>query len=78
MNVQELLVKSLEDAEFDIYQATDVETVDAACQKALSDIHGAEVAQLFSDGQVEAWKSRIQQVVDFRRASLEWKNEQKN
>ena len=36
MDVYELLTKSLEDAEFDIYNATDVDAVDTARRKALA------------------------------------------
>ena len=73
MDVFELLTKSLEDAEFDIYHATDVSDVDAARRKALADIHGAEQAQMFSEAEAESWRKRITDVSTFRRTSLEWR-----
>lgn len=72
MDVYELLVKSLEDAEFDIYHGTDVENVDATRRKALADIHGAKEAEMFSETEAESWKQRIERVATFRRASLKW------
>jgi hypothetical protein len=73
MDVYELLTKSLEDAELDIYNGTDVENVDSARRKALADIHGAQVAEMFSETEAENWKKRIEKVTAFRRASLEWR-----
>ena len=73
MDVFELLTKSLEDAEFDIYNATDVDAVDTARRKALADIHGAEQAKMLSESEAEGWRKRITDVSTFRRASLEWR-----
>ena len=73
MDVFELLAKSLEDAEFDIYHATDVSDVDTARRKALADIHGAEQAKMLSEAEAESWRKRITDVSTFRRASLEWR-----
>ena len=73
MDVFELLTKSLEDAEFDIYHATDVSDVDAARRKALADIHGAEQAKMLSEAEAESWRKRITDVSTFRRTSLEWR-----
>lgn len=73
MDVFELLAKSLEDAEFDIYHATDVTDVDTARRKALADIHGAEQAKMLSEAEAESWRKRITDVSTFRRASLEWR-----
>lgn len=73
MDVFELLTKSLEDAEFDIYHATDVTDVDTARRKALADIHGAERAKMLSEAEAESWRKRITDVSTFRRASLEWR-----
>ena len=73
MDVYELLTKSLEDAEFDIYNATDVDAVDTARRKALADIHGAERAKMLSESEAEGWRKRITDVSTFRRASLEWR-----
>lgn len=73
MDVFELLTKSLEDAEFDIYHATDVTDVDTARRKALADIHGAEEAKMLSAKEAESWRKRITDVSTFRRASLEWR-----
>lgn len=73
MDVFKLLTKSLEDAEFDIYHATDVSDVDAARRKALADIHGAEQAKMLSEAEAESWRKRIMDVSTFRRASLEWR-----
>ena len=73
MDVFELLTKSLEDAEFDIYHATDVTDVDAARRKALADIHGAEQAKMLSEAEAESWRKRITDVSTFRRTSLEWR-----
>lgn len=73
MDVLELLTKSLEDAEFDIYNASDVSDVDTARRKALADIHGAREAEVFSESEAESWKKRIETVATFRRASLEWR-----
>ena len=73
MDVFELLTKSLEDAEFDIYHATDVTDVDTARRKALADIHGAEQAKMLSEAEAESWRKRITDVSTFRRASLEWR-----
>lgn len=73
MDVYELLTKSLEDAEFDIYNASDVSDVDTARRKALADIHGAREAGMFSEAEADSWKKRIEDVSTFRRASLEWR-----
>lgn len=73
MDVFELLTKSLEDAEFDIYNATDVSDVDAARRKALADIHGGREAGMLSEAEAESWRKRITDVSTFRRASLEWR-----
>lgn len=73
MDVFELLTKSLEDAEFDIYNAADVDAVDTARRKALADIHGAEEAKMLSTAEAESWRKRITDVSTFRRASLEWR-----
>ena len=73
MDVFELLTKSLEDAEFDIYHATDVTDVDTARRKALADIYGAEQAKMLSEFEAESWRKRITDVSTFRRTSLEWR-----
>ena len=73
MDVFELLAKSLEDAEFDIYHATDVTDVDTARRKALADIYGAEQAKMLSEFEAESWRKRITDVSTFRRTSLEWR-----
>ena len=73
MDVYELLTKSLEDAEFDIYNATDAATVDTARRKAMADIYGAEQAKMLSAAEAEGWRKRITDVSTFRRASLEWR-----
>ncbi len=73
MDVYELLTKSLEDAEFDIYNATDVDAVDTARRKALADIHGAQQAKMLSESEAEGWRRRITDVGTCRRASLEWR-----
>lgn len=73
MDVFELLTKSLEDAEFDIYHATDVTDVDTARRKALADIHGGREAGMLSEAEAESWRKRITDVSTFRRASLEWR-----
>lgn len=75
MDVYELLIKSLEDAEFDIYHAADTATVEDARRKALADIHGGEVSRILSQTEVESWKKCIENVATFRRASLEWREE---
>lgn len=76
MDVLELLTKSLEDTEFDIYNAIDVADVVAARRKALADIHGGREAGMLSETEAESWKKRIEDVSTFRRASLEWREEQ--
>jgi len=73
MDVYELLTKSLEDAEFDIYNSSDVGDVDTARRKALADIHGGREAKILSESEAESWEKRIQSVATFRRASLEWR-----
>lgn len=78
MSVYEMLTKSLEDAEIDIYHATDVAVVEELRRKALADIHGAEKAKMLSEFEVESWKKRITEVSEFRCASLRWQDEQKN
>lgn len=75
MDVCQLLTKSLEDAEIDIYHATDVAVVEELRRKALADIHGAEKATMLSEFEVETWKKRITEVSEFRRASLEWRED---
>ena len=75
MDVYELLTKSLEDAEVDIYHATDVSDVDTYRRKALADIHGAEQAEMLSATEAESWRKRITDVSTFRRASLEWRED---
>ncbi len=73
MSVVEMLVQALSDAEFEIYNATDVETVDATRRKALADIYGAQEAKMFSETEAEGWRKRIWDVATFRRTSLEWR-----
>lgn len=73
MDVYKLLIKSLEDAEFDIYNAADTFDVRTTRQKALADIHGAKVSGMFSETEAESWKKRIENVSAFRQASLEWR-----
>lgn len=75
MDVCELLTKSLEDAEIDIYHSTDTGDVETLRQKALADIHGAREAGFFTGTEADSWKKRIQDVSAFRRASLEWREE---
>lgn len=75
MNVRELLTKSLEDAEFDIYQASDIQDVDTARKKALADIYGGQEAELFTETEAESWRKRIREVATFRWASLEWRED---
>lgn len=73
MDVFKLITKSLEDAEFDIYHATDMADVDTARRRALADIHGAEQAKMFSETEATQWRKRITDASTFRRASLEWR-----
>lgn len=73
MDVCELLTKSLEDAEFDIYNATDMADVDTARRKALADIHGGQEATYLTQEQAAEWRGRIEKVATFRRVSLGWR-----
>lgn len=73
MDVRELLTKSLEDAEFDIYNASDMADVDTFRRKALADIHGGRKAEILSEIEADDWKQRIENVATFRRESLGWR-----
>lgn len=75
MDVYELLTKSLKDAEVDIYHATDVAVVEELRRKALADIHGAEETKMLAEFEVESRKKRITEVSEFRRTSLEWRED---
>lgn len=73
MDVFELLTKSLEDAEFDIYHAADAESVEEIRRKSLADIYGAKEAGFFTGAEADSWKKRIKDVSTFRWASFEWR-----
>lgn len=73
MDVRELLIKSLEGAEFDIYNASEVADVGTLRRKAMADIHGGQEATYLTQEQAAEWQGRIEKVATFRRASLGWR-----
>lgn len=72
MELKEIVIKELENMEFDIHQAANQGEIEQLEKQAIAHIYAAEKSELFPQDETEYWRKRINQVIRFRTAELEW------
>ncbi len=68
--LEDLLVSELEEIEYDIHKAEDVEEVENLRSKAEHILRGAKASSVFDGAKLAEWEGRVRQVVEYRTAAL--------
>lgn len=68
--LEDLLVSELEEIEFDIHSAEDMEKIGQFREQAESILRGAKASTVFDGAKLAEWEGRVRQVVEYRTAAL--------